>query len=281
MKRTAISLQTCSPSKSPVHKRASSTGISSSAPDASGTQSPTLPGSSSLPNFLLNSNQEPSSSRPPKPSPTSNNKPPPFSRIPRYPDGIPRSMRHAPPELHDEIRRRQNKESAHRSRQRESAERKFMEQKYAENERRIDKLENAIEELSQELQEKQWFLEDVLFRHRRVSSAHRVFINLKVPHDINFQFSSSHRKPSRRFVCLRRWISNVCYRGANKERTACSDKRHNWINDIDENALIGFKSLAQLNELVPDVHVCSFIYSSSIGKPSSDFLSNILLYLYL
>lgn len=72
--------------------------------------------------------------------------------IPRFDDGVPRSVRHAPPELHAEIRRRQNVESARRSRNRDRSERDMMERKYEENQRRISKLEKAVDDLTKELE---------------------------------------------------------------------------------------------------------------------------------
>lgn len=85
--------------------------------------------------------------------PTSSNKPPSSGSKPTktYEDGLPRSVRHAPPELRETIRRRQSTESARRRRERDTAEMEDMERKYSANDKRIEDLERTIDKLSSEL----------------------------------------------------------------------------------------------------------------------------------
>lgn len=68
-----------------------------------------------------------------------------------FPDGLPRSVRGQTPEMRTAIRRRQSTECARRKREKDAAERDYMERKYAENQMRIDDLERKINMLSAEL----------------------------------------------------------------------------------------------------------------------------------
>lgn len=68
-----------------------------------------------------------------------------------YEDGTPRSVRNQTPEMRALIRRRQSTECARRKREKDAAQRDYMERKYAENQGRIDLLERRIEMLSAEL----------------------------------------------------------------------------------------------------------------------------------
>lgn len=67
---------------------------------------------------------------------------------------LPRSVRNAPIELRAAIRRRQNNESAKRSRERRKEERELMEKQYEENELRIGRLEKQVDDLSAVLMSK-------------------------------------------------------------------------------------------------------------------------------
>ena len=69
-------------------------------------------------------------------------------------DSLPRSVKHAPPELRAAIRRRQNNEASKRSRDKQRNEMQLMERKYNENEMRLKSLEEKVEELSAELSPK-------------------------------------------------------------------------------------------------------------------------------
>lgn len=73
------------------------------------------------------------------------------SKIRTFHDGLPRSVCDAPPELRQEIRRRQNTENARKMRERQRSQMMFMERKYEENQHRIDQLEKSINDLSAEL----------------------------------------------------------------------------------------------------------------------------------
>ena len=68
-----------------------------------------------------------------------------------FADGLPRSVRNQSPEMRAAIRRRQSTECARRKREKDAAQRDYMERKYAENQSRIDVLERKIEMLSAEL----------------------------------------------------------------------------------------------------------------------------------
>lgn len=75
------------------------------------------------------------------------------SSTPTFEDGTPRSVRNVPTELRSVVRRRQNTENARNLRERQRAEMEYMEDKYAENKKRIDKLEKTVGELTAELLE--------------------------------------------------------------------------------------------------------------------------------
>lgn len=66
-------------------------------------------------------------------------------------DGLPDSVKNAPADLRAAIRKRQNSESARRSRERNRAEMEHMERKFEENKTRIKDLERTIDKLSSEL----------------------------------------------------------------------------------------------------------------------------------
>lgn len=64
------------------------------------------------------------------------------------PEQLPRSVRNAPKELRAAIRRRQNNESAKRSRERRRHEKELMEEKIRENELRLSSLERQVDDLA-------------------------------------------------------------------------------------------------------------------------------------
>lgn len=68
-----------------------------------------------------------------------------------FEDGLPRSVRDVPDDMRVVIRRRQNTENARRMRERRRDEMHYMENKYEENNRRIDALEKTVNDLSNEL----------------------------------------------------------------------------------------------------------------------------------
>ena len=74
-----------------------------------------------------------------------------FDHDETFADGLPRSVRNQSPEMRTAIRRRQSTECARRKREKDAAQRDYMERKYAENQSRIDVLERKIEMLSAEL----------------------------------------------------------------------------------------------------------------------------------
>lgn len=66
-------------------------------------------------------------------------------------EGVPRSIRNAPKELHSAIRRRQSAESARRCRLQRKTERESMERQVEQNKSRIENLEKQVNDLSFEL----------------------------------------------------------------------------------------------------------------------------------
>ena len=76
----------------------------------------------------------------------SSQQPPSYSRAKRTP------IQHLPPEEQKETKRQLNAESARRMRERKRNEDEYLRQSYAENERRVSKLEAKFQALSAELQ---------------------------------------------------------------------------------------------------------------------------------
>lgn len=69
-------------------------------------------------------------------------------------DNLPRGVRHRPPEMRTEIRRKQNNDSAKRGRERRRVENEEIKSQVKNNTQRIKKLENQVGDLEATLKEK-------------------------------------------------------------------------------------------------------------------------------